>query len=149
MKNNNRQLWVFDCVLKQSTTITHISSVLSLIGLFLLLILFLFGFNTLICSGMLIVCLVGIIEKYYAIRVAFDRDLFRCIINDEEHALAQMLSDMDNQLYRLKLIRHNNRQYSLDERQNGTYRLLKRQLLCCLVQLMLLLLPFFLVIVFK
>jgi hypothetical protein len=91
-----------------------------------------------------ILVLVGIMQKYYAIRVSLDAELFaqlaKVITAEPKNCeIESELRDLDSAMLHLGLIKTNEDVRSLLDRCQGAFKLLKSQVACLAVQSMLLL----------
>lgn len=94
---------------------------------------------TIFCT---VIFLIGLIGKYYALRLYLDKKLFDYLANHLEQ-LPITLLELDETLVNLNLIKAGSReQRTLVDRQQGTMQLLKRQLIMLIVQLLLLIVTF-------
>lgn len=121
--------------LRQGRLLDRLAMGLALLGL-LLTLAPAWGFATPLAYWLLgsLLLLIGCIEKYWALRVALDADLFQHI------AIGQLsLSGLDQALTEQQLLPPNKASRSLNDRCRGAYRLLRWQLLCVLLQACLLL----------
>ena len=80
--------------------------------------------------------LLGLIEKYWALRVALDADLFQHLAGDAERLAAQTI-EFDQALLGLDLQPAGKAARSWDERSRGALRLLRLQAISLLAQLLL------------
>lgn len=149
MINNVKQVTLFILVslLKQARKIDNASFLITITacGVFISM---LFIVNKIILTVSLVIILLGIVEKYYAFRVSFDKDLFSYLISCQDDDLTDALKHLDTALLSLKLIKNNgNQTRSLESRQQGILLLLKKQLICCFVQVVLLMMIGVLVII--
>lgn len=149
MINNVKQvsLFVLVSLLKQARKIDNTSFLITIAacGVFISM---LFIVNKIIFTISLVIILLGIVEKYYAFRVSFDKDLFSHLMTCQDEGLTDALKQLDTALLSLKLVKNNgNQTRSLESRQQGILMLLKKQLICCLVQIMLLMMIGVLVII--
>lgn len=94
---------------------------------------------------LIVVLLLGVGQQYYMMRVKLDTDLFsqlltqvnHCDDNIEDKSIESHLTALDHALAEQSLISPATRVRPLKERCLGATRLLKRQLLCYIVQLFL------------
>ncbi|MWN30895.1 hypothetical protein GQ597_08375 [Gilliamella sp. Pra-s65] len=95
--------------------------------------------GSLLCViGCLICLLMGLISKYYALRIEFDKKLFDYLATNVDQ-LPNKLMELDEALQQLNLI--NTNQFptrSIIERQKGTIKLLKKQIFWFILQILLL-----------
>ena len=80
--------------------------------------------------------LLGLIEKYWALRVALDADLFQHLAGDAERLAARTV-ELDQALLGLGLQSADKAARSWDERSRGALRLLRLQALALLAQVLL------------
>lgn len=149
MINNVKQvsLFVLVSLLKQARKIDNTSFLITITacGIFISM---LFIVNKIILTISLVIILLGIVEKYYAFRVSFDKDLFSHLMTCQDEDLTDVLKQLDIALLSLKLIKNNgNQTRSLESLQQGVLLLLKKQLIYCLVQIVLLMVIGVLVII--
>ena len=119
--------------LRQGRLLDRLAMGLALLGL-LLTLAPAWGFATPLAYWLLggLLLLIGCVEKYWALRVALDADLF-------QHIRQLSLSGLDQALTEQQLLPSNKASRSLNDRCRGAYRLLRWQLLCVLLQACLLL----------
>jgi hypothetical protein len=131
------QLYTVACLLRRGKTLDGLSSALSvlalLIGLAPLLGAVAQPLAAVLCT---LLVLLGLAEKYWALRVALDTELFQHLADDAEQ-LARRTVDLDQALARLGLQPPNTTARSWDERSRGALRLLRLQALSLLAQLVL------------
>lgn len=149
MINNVKQvsLFVLVSLLKQARKIDNTSFLITITacGVFISM---LFIVNKIILTVSLVIILLGIVEKYYAFRVSFDKDLFSHLMTCQNEDLTDVLKQLDTALLSLKLIKNNgNQTRNLESRQQGILMLLKKQLICSFVQVVLLMMIGVLVII--
>ncbi len=131
------QLFTVASLLRRGKTLDRLSSAVTLFGLAIglapLLGVAAQPLGALFCA---LLVLLGLVEKYWALRVALDAELFQRLADDAEH-LAQRTLDFDQALTRLGLQPANKAARSWDERSRGALRLLRLQALWLLAQLLL------------
>lgn len=127
------QLFTVASLLRRGKALDRLSSTLTLLGLAIGLAPLL-GITAQPLSALLV--LLGLVEKYWALRVALDAELFQRLADDSEH-LAQRTLDLDQALTLLGLQQANKAARSWDERSRGALRLLRLQTLWLLAQLLL------------
>lgn len=132
-------------LLRRGRSLDHVSSALSLVAV-------LFGLApwlgapaslilALVCAALLIA---GLAEKYWALRVALDAELFQRLaesgeqLDSQTHALDQALQKLG-----LQNAQQNNRAWS--HRCQGALGLLRKQALCLLLQIVIVVFGFFIV----
>jgi len=123
----NVELQVVASLLRRGRTLDQLSTGLTLLGvLFGVLQLLLFTSVVLgqTLSAWLIV--VGLIQKYWAIRVAFDADLFELVARDAD-VLPDRTQALDQVLQHLGLQPANRAGRPWTERQRGALKLLRNQ----------------------
>lgn len=138
--NNNRSptntmtkidLVAFCSFLSLSKQIDIFSMLLSLLVVFVALLSSSAIPLTIIC---LMIFILGLISKYYAIRIEFDRKLFKHLTNHVDHLHDELLA-MDRALANLKLIKPSQfTSRTITDRQKGVLSLFKRQLILFLAQ---------------
>ncbi|MDZ4191979.1 hypothetical protein OF113_00040 [Ectopseudomonas chengduensis] len=133
-------------LLRRGRSLDHCSSALSLVAV-------LFGLApwlgappslilALLCAALLIA---GLAEKYWALRVALDAKLFQRLaeageqLDSQTHALDQALQNLG-----LQNAQQTGRSWSL--RSQGALDLLRKQALCLLLQIIIVVLGFFIVL---
>lgn len=143
MRNEAKQmnLVVLVSLLKQSTKIDRFSSIITATSLLLLVIvMFLFADSLIMIILSVVIFVLGIVEKYFAIRVDFDRELFKSLQNYSSSELSSVLESMDRSLCQFGLIKKNyDPLRNLESRIVGAVNLLKKQLFCSVMQTILLL----------
>lgn len=115
-----------------------------------------FAVVLLMCHGFLILAqwqlmlllalvLLGLVAKMYALRVSLDADLFAQLARllqsqnaTTDQAIEPLLLELDSELAKLSLINAPQQTRALLPRCQGALRLLQRQFLCVLLQLLLL-----------
>lgn len=131
------QLFTVASLLRRGKALDRLSSALSLLGLAIGLAPLLGAvaqpLNALFCA---LLVLLGLVEKYWALRVALDAELFQRLADDVEN-LARRTVELDQALARLGLQPPNTRARSWDERSRGALRLLRLQALSLLAQFLL------------
>ncbi|MDD2101582.1 hypothetical protein [Pseudomonas putida] len=131
------QLQVTASLLRRGDSLDRLSSGLTLLGALLGLGQYLMpgpGLWSLACSGGLLV--LGLWQKYWALRVAFDADLFRHLA-DRAEDLPQRTQDLDQALTALGLQPAERGGRPWSERIAGALKLLRRQALLVAAQLLL------------
>lgn len=88
---------------------------------------------TLLTISCLIIFILGLMSKYYAIRIDFDRKLFEYLSEHVDHLPEELLA-MDIALANLQLIKPHQSSRTLSERQKGILSLFKRQVVLFLLQ---------------
>jgi phosphatidylglycerophosphate synthase len=131
------QLFTVASLLRRGRALDHVSSALSLIALLIglapLLGVAAQPLTALFCALLLAL---GLGQKYWALRVALDAELFQQLAS-RVGQLATHTADLDQALALLKLQPANQPARSWDERSLGALRLLRRQVLWLLAQLLL------------
>lgn len=142
MSNQSKQmdLAVLVGLLKQSTKIGRFSSSITVISLLLLtIVMFLFADSLIMVSLSIAIFLLGIVEKYFAVRVDFDRSLLKSLQAYSNSELMSALKSMDHSLCQFGLIKKGyDPERSLESRMKGAIGLFKKQLFCCVIQSILL-----------
>ena len=88
----------------------------------------------LVCSASLV--LLGVLQKYWALRVAFDADLFQNLATDAHH-ISDRTEALDQALAALRLQSSGRGGRPWNERINGAPKLLRRQALLVAAQVLL------------
>ncbi|WP_372875083.1 hypothetical protein [Pseudomonas sp.] len=131
------QLFTVAGLLRRGKALDGLSSALTLLGLAIGLAPLLGAvaqpLGALFCA---LLVLLGLLEKYWALRVALDAELFQRLANDAERLPLRTL-DLDQALVRLGLQPANKAARSWDERSCGALRLLRLQALSLFTQLLL------------
>lgn len=137
MTENNTKavpLFVLTSWLRQAKVIDKLSSLFTIGATVLLFI----PNNPLVLGLAISVFLVGLAEKYIALRVGFDNELFKQLMRYEASSLSEAIALMDEGLTQLSLIKANQHQHrSLASRQQGALNLFKKQCGLCALQLVL------------
>lgn len=129
-------LEVVASLLRQGRALDQFSTGITLLGL-------LFGLVQLLLASISPVCLIlsawmvllGLLQKYWALRVAFDAELFQCMASETEQ-LTQRTQAMDRALQCLSLQKPNRSDRSWGERSRGALKLLRRQAQLLAVQVL-------------
>lgn len=131
------QLFTVASLLRRGKALDRLSSALTLLGLAIGLAPLL-GVAAQLLSALFcaLLVLLGLVEKYWALRVALDAELFQRLADDAEH-LTLHTADLDQALTGLGLQPANLAARSWDERSRGALRLLRLQALSLLAQLLL------------
>ena len=131
------QLFTVASLLRRGRALDRLSSGLTLLAL-LIGLAPLFGATAQPLSAALCTSLVllGLVQKYWALRVALDAELFQQLAGSAEQLTARTL-DLDQALTRLGLQPTNPTARSWNERSRGALRLLRQQVLWLLAQLLL------------
>ncbi|WP_279084658.1 hypothetical protein [Gilliamella apis] len=138
LSSNNRSqnsvtkldLVTFCCFLSLSKQIDLFSMLLSLLVVFVALLSSWAIPLTIIC---LMIFILGLMSKYYAIRIDFDRKLFVYLSEHVDHLPEELLA-MDKALANLQLIKPHQSSRTVTERQKGILSLFKRQVVLFLLQ---------------
>lgn len=140
------KLSVLASLLKRGREVNVLSLSLTLLSLLLLMLnhYLLFSNWQLVLLSSIVV--IGVIEQYYAIRVALDADLFDYLClslsgipsTEQPEVVDQSLQTLDNQLVSLRLIKSEQTHRPLPTRFQGAMALLKVQLVCVVLQVALL-----------
>ena len=120
----------FCCFLSISKHIDLFSILLTTLAAFVALIHISLTSLTISC---LIIFILGLMSKYYAIRIDFDRKLFEYLSEHVDHLPEELLA-MDIALANLQLIKPHQSSRTLSERQKGILSLFKRQVVLFLLQ---------------
>lgn len=124
-------LVTFCCFLSLSKHIDIFSMLLSLLVVFVALLSSCAISLTIVY---LVIFILGLISKYYAIRIEFDRKLFKHLTNHVDYLHDELLA-MDRALANLKLIKPSQfTSRTIADRQKGVLSLFKRQLILFLAQ---------------
>ena len=134
------QLFTLASLLRRGRVLDRLSSTLTLVALLIGLAPLLGPaarpLTALLCA---LLVLLGLGQKYWALRVALDAELFQQLASRVDQ-LAIHTSDLDQTLTQLKLQPANQPARNWDERSLGALRLLRRQVFWLLAQLLLALL---------
>lgn len=85
-----------------------------------------------------VIFIIGVIAKYYALRLSLDKTLFDYLSQNPEQ-LSEILLELDEALVSFNLIKPNSQSpRTFVDRQHGTIQLLKKQLIMLIIQLLLL-----------
>lgn len=129
------RLVTFSSFLLISQRLDILSLSLSLMALFFWLLASWSIGNLYVIIFCLITFFIGLISKYYALRIAFDRKLFEYLATQSDR-LPEAITELDDALGQLNLIKANQQNVrSIDERENGTMKLFKKQIACIILQL--------------
>ena len=120
----------FCCFLSISKHIDLFSILLTILAAIVALIHISLTSLTISC---LIIFILGLMSKYYAIRIDFDRKLFEYLSEHVDHLPEELLA-MDIALANLQLIKPHQSSRTLSERQKGILSLFKRQVVLFLLQ---------------
>ena len=120
----------FCCFLSISKHIDLFSILLTILAAIVALIHVSLTSLTISC---LIIFILGLMSKYYAIRIDFDRKLFEYLSEQVDHLPEELLA-MDIALANLQLIKPHQSSRTLSERQKGILSLFKRQVVLFLLQ---------------
>lgn len=131
------QLFTVASLLRRGRAMDRLSSALTLFGLAIGLAPLLGAtaqpLSAVFCA---LLVLLGLIEKYWALRVALDAELFQHLAGDTERLSARTI-DLDQALLGLGLQPANKTARSWDERSRGALCLLRLQAFWLLAQLLL------------
>ena len=137
--SHEMQLHIVASLLRRGKALDNLSTGLTLLCVgFGLVQLLITVPNALLLVVVVIGVLLGILEKYYAIRVGFDADLFHMVASDPQW-LSDRTAAMDDALAQLGLAPVNKNTRSWASRSQGALKLLRQQLLFLAVQLLVLL----------
>ena len=136
--SSEMQLHIVASLLRRGKALDNLSTGLTLLGLAFGLVQLLITPMPLLLILSAAIVLLGLIEKYYALRVAFDADLFQAVASDETQ-LAERTLALDQALVALKFqpVDKSGRPWAL--RSKGALKLLRQQLLFVAVQLLVML----------
>jgi hypothetical protein len=133
------QLHVVASLLRRGRALDNLSTGVMLLGLALgLSQLWINTVSPLLLILVAAIVLIGLIEKYYAFRVAFDADLFQNIANDANQ-LNDRTVDLDHALTTLGLLPVDKQTRSWAVRSQGALKLLRQQVLFFALELVLML----------
>ena len=133
------QLHVVASLLRRGRALDNLSTGVMLLGLALGLgQLWISTVSPLLLILVAAIVLIGLIEKYYAFRVAFDADLFQNIANDANQ-LNDRTVDLDHALTTLGLLPVDKQTRSWAVRSQGALKLLRQQVLFLALELVLML----------
>ena len=124
-------LVTFCCFLSLSKHIDIFSMLLSLLVVFVALLSSWAIPLTIIC---LMIFILGLISKYYAIRIDFDKKLFEYLSEHVDHLSEELLA-IDKALANLQLIKPHQSSRTITERQKGILSLFKKQIVLFLLQI--------------
>lgn len=131
------QLFTVASLLRRGRALDQLSNVLCLVALLIGLVplrgITAQPLTALFCALLLVL---GLGQKYWALRVALDAELFQQLADRVEH-LGTHTADLDRTLAQLKLQPANQSPRSWEERSLGALRLLRHQVLWLLAQLLL------------
>ena len=137
--SHEMQLHIVASLLRRGKALDNLSTGLTLLCVgFGLVQLLITVPNALLMVVVVIGVLLGILEKYYAIRVGFDADLFHMVASDPQW-LTDRTAAMDDALAQLGLVPVDKNARSWASRSQGALKLLRQQLLFLAVQLLVLL----------
>jgi len=128
------QLQVTASLLRRSSSLDRLSTGLALIGALLGLSQYVMASTVgwgLVCGSILLV--IGLWQKYWAVRVAFDADLFQHLATGEDD-LDERMQSLDKALTTLNLQPSNRGGRPWSERITGALKLLRRQALLVAAQ---------------
>lgn len=126
----NMQCHVVAILLRRGRAIDNAAGVLTLIGLLTVLASW-WGvhLNFWFSVAALIMVLLGLMQKYWAARVAIDAELFSLLATKNHHT-TEALAELDYVLQQLSLAPITEHTRSLEDRGRGALRLLRWQLIC-------------------
>lgn len=131
------QLFTVASLLRRGRALDQLSNALGLVALLIglapLLGITAQPLTALFCALLLVL---GLGQKYWALRVALDAELFQQLADRVEH-LATHTADLDRTLGQLKLQAANQPVRSWEERSLGALRLLRQQVLWLVAQVLL------------
>lgn len=121
-------------LLRRGSSLNGLSSALTVLALALGFYGVLMASATLAFSlSMALLVLLGLVQKFYAMRVALDADLFEAMANAGE-ALAEKTRQLDDALATYAGVPTDKAGRSWSERSRGALKLLRRQVMLCAVQ---------------
>lgn len=131
------ELHVTASLLRQGRSLDQLSTGLTLLGV-------LFGLAQLLMTSIIPLCLIlstgliilGLLQKYWALRVAFDADLFALVARNAEH-LPERTRSLDLALQNLGLQSATRAGRPWAERQRGALKLLRKQAILLAAQVLL------------
>ena len=124
-------LVMFCCFLSISKQINLFSMLLTTLAAFVALIHISLTLLTICC---LIIFILGLMSKYYAIRIDFDKKLFEYLSEHVDHLSEELLA-IDKALANLQLIKPHQSSRTFTERQKGILSLFKKQIVLFLLQI--------------
>lgn len=134
---NQTDMATFCSLLTVSQQLDIFSMLLTLSAVIMGLLSGLLHFSWLMSSTCLVVFLLGIVTKYYAVRIAFDKKLFDYLAN-HLNQVPDVLNELDQALLKLHLIKSiRSPVRTIKQRQIGTLGLFKVQLIVLAIQLLL------------
>lgn len=134
--SHEMQLHIVASLLRRGKALDNLSTGLTLLCLgFGLIQLLITTTNALLLIVVVIGVLLGILEKYYALRVAFDGDLFHMVASDPQW-LSDRTAALDDALGQLGLAPVDKTGRSWALRSQGALKLLRQQVLFLAVQLL-------------
>lgn len=134
--SHEMQLHIVASLLRRGKALDNLSTGLTLLCLgFGLIQLLITTPNALLLIVVVIGVLLGILEKYYAMRVAFDADLFHVVARDPQR-LTDRTAALDDALGQLGLAPVDKAGRSWAARSQGALKLLRQQVLFLAVQLL-------------
>lgn len=137
--NTELSLTVIASLLRRGRSLDNLSSGLTLLSLALgLTQLWAATPSLVLLATVVLLLLSGLIEKYYALRVAFDADLFQALA-DDSRPLADKTQALDQALASLGLQPADKAGRSWALRSQGALKLLRQQVLFVALQVVLLL----------
>lgn len=131
------ELHVTASLLRQGRSLDQLSTGLTLLGV-------LFGLAQLLMTSIIPLCLIlstgliilGLLQKYWALRVAFDADLF-CLVARNAESLPERTRSLDLALQNLGLQSATRAGRPWAERQRGALKLLRKQAILLAAQVLL------------
>ena len=124
-------LVMFCCFLSISKQINLFSMLLTTLAAFVALIHISLTLLTICC---LIIFILGLMSKYYAIRIDFDKKLFEYLSEHVDHLSEELLA-MDKALANLQLIKPHQSSRTITERKKGILSLFKKQIVLFSLQI--------------
>ncbi|MCO8165585.1 hypothetical protein NJC38_25950 [Pseudomonas sp. 21LCFQ010] len=136
--NADLQLHIIASLLRRGRALDNLSTGLTLLSLALGLSQLWFAPSGLLMSWVVLLVVLGLGEKYYALRVAFDAELFQKLADDPAN-LTRNTRALDQALAAFSLQPADKAGRSWPLRSQGALKLLRQQVLLLALQIMLLL----------
>ena len=136
--NADLQLHIIASLLRRGRALDNLSTGLTLLSLALGLSQLWLTPSALLMSWAVLLVVLGLVEKYYALRVAFDADLFQKLADDPAN-LTRNTRALDQALAAFNLQPADKAGRSWPLRSQGALKLLRQQVLFLALQIMLLL----------
>lgn len=124
---NEIDMVTFCSLLALSKPLDVFSTLLTMLALTIGLLTSQIDLSLLVSMDCLVVFMIGLVEKYYALRIAFDKKLFAYLAKHSQQ-LPEQLKQLDHTLANLNLIKViPSPTRPMTERQKGTMKILKKQ----------------------